>query len=928
MSSHRLDTGGLIDRSQRLTFRFDGRKYHGHPGDTLASALLANGVRIVGRSFKYHRPRGVWGAWSDDPNAIVDVRLGSRQIANCQATTMALEDGMRLGSVGGWPGVRLDLLAGLDLLHRVLPAGFYYKTFFWPNWQFWEPMIRRMAGLGRVDPDRAKDYRAFPIHDQAGLLVVGGGVAGLTAARVAAQAGEDVLLVDDQAHPGGGIFATSQAPGGTDPQTWVAEQIEAIRAAGGRVMATTTALGVHDHGLVSLARLRDFARPPQLIALRARRILLATGAIERPLTLANNDRPGIMATSAAGAYLGRHGVLVGRDIAILSNNSHAETVAQRLRDAGAQVGVLDPGDEPVRILGRRRVRGLRIGNRRIPCDTLLTSGGFTPTLHLWRQGGGKLTWAEEINAFVPGDGPRRMAVTGAAAGIFDRDQAIAHAMATALGSRPPPVVHDLGLKPDRAIAPTDAGRAWVDFQGDVTTGDIRMAAGEGYRSVEHVKRYTTLGMATDQGKTSNMAGLDTLARAADRPIPEIGTTTFRPPYVPVALASLAGPARGALLHPLKRLPLEPLHRNAGAALCEYGGWLRPGWYGTDRAGATRDEALAVRRDVGILDASPLGKVEVMGPGAAQFLDFVFYNRISTLAPGRLRYGFLLREDGSIFDDAVVARLAPERFVVSCSSAHVGAVVALLETWRQDNHDPDAIFIHDTTDRWQTLTITGPRARACLAGLLPNTDLAAGALPHMALTTAQFDGAPVRVARVSFTGELSYELSLPPASARALWRIAMAKGLRPVGMEALSILRLEKGYVLVGRDTDSQTTPPDLGFAGPLKTKPRPYLGDRGLLSPAAKASERRHLVGLSVPRGSPPLPVGAHLVKGRKHRSLGFVTSSGHSPALDRPIALALLEDGQAKMGKKVTIWHMGKRRRAVVCPACAYDPEGERINA
>ncbi len=935
MSGYRLDEGGLIDRSRRLNFSFDGRSLAGHPGDTLASALLANGVWLLGRSFKYHRPRGIWGAGAEEPNAFLDLRLGRRQIAHCLATATELEEGMMARSLGGWPGRRLDLLAGLDRLHPYLGAGFYHKTFFRPGWRFWEPAIRRLAGRGRIDLAGAEQYRSAPIHDRAGLLVVGAGLAGLAAARAAAEAGEDVLVVDEQHLPGGGLHALGRAPDGTGARQWIAAQIAAIEAAGGRVLSATTALGVHDHNLVSLLRARGLAVPPRLIELRARRILLATGAIERPLLIGGNDRPGVMSAWAALEYLARYGVLVGRDMVLLSGNALAEAGAETLRAAGARILVLDPGSDPVEVLGRRRVRGLRIGAKQVSCDTVLVSGGYSPNLALWCQGGGGLDWDQEAEAFLPGSGPGTLAVAGAAAGFFDPARALEHAQILGRrlsdpdppsGSLPAPSpAADIGLK---RLRPAGAGRRWVDLAADVTVAELEEAAAEGYDTVEHLKRYTALGMSADQGRSSNVTGLELLARQAQRPVPEIGTTRFRPPYRPVPLASLAGVQEGRLLAPPKRMALEPVHRDAGGALREYGGWLRPGWYEKRPAEAIPEEVRAVREGVGLIDVSPLGKIEVMGPGAARFLDFVCYASIGDLGVGQGRYSFLLREDGSILDDGVVFRLGPRHFLLTCSSAHAGAVLAHLETWRQDVQDPDKVFLHDTTGRWQSLCVSGPGAREMLAALLPNIDLGAAGLAHMGINRGRFDGAPARVARLSFTGETSFEVSLPATPARALWRLAIIKGARPVGMEALDILRAEKGHVLVGRDTDSETMPPDLGFAAWLRKKPSPYLGDRGLVSEAARSRDRRQLVGLRVPEGAAPLPVGAHLVAGRQPRSQGFVTTSCLSPALGRPVALALLERGRARLGESVTVWHLGKTRGAVVAPHCAYDPKGERLDA
>ena len=934
MTGRRSPTGGLIDRSRSLGFRFDGRSYTGHPGDTLASALLANGVRVLGRSFKYHRPRGAWGAWFDDPNAVFTVALDGDAIPNCPATTTPLVDGMEARAVNAWPSAARDLKGGLDLFHRWLGAGFYYKTFMWPDWHLFEPAIRRMAGLGAIDGQAIDGYVTDQLHDQCDLLVAGGGAAGLAAARAAAEAGQSVVLAEDHADLGGGLHAMGGLVEGKGTADWIAEQESAILSAGGRILRATTVFGLYDHGLAALAEDRGFAKAPRLWRLRARRTLMTTGAMDRPITFANNDRPGVMSLQGAADYLGRYGVLVGQKIAVLSNNSQAEGIIDRLRAAGAEVTAVDPTEGAPRALGGKRLSGLQIGNRRIDCDTILASGGLTPTVHLWRHAGGKLDWDADKAAFVPGTGPQGMAAAGAANGTFDLDAALAEARAVAIGLPCPADAttsyHITPLWPQ----PGAKGRQWIDFQHDVTLKDVELAARENYVSVEHLKRYTTLGMAADQGKTSNMAGLAAMAAIQGRPIPEVGTTTFRPPFVPVPMELYHGQRRDQLLNPIKRLVLEPAHRATGAALGEYGGWLRPAWYGdAPMEQAIRAEVTMARQAAGLFDGSPLGKIAVMGPDAEAFVNFVYYNTMATLKPGHIRYGFMLTEGGLVYDDGVVARLGPDHFLISCSSSHVAGVEAMLESWRQDGNDPDRIFVHDTTQQWATITVTGPRARDLLGALNLPVDLSAAAFPHMTFRDTEHDGAPLRIARVSFTGDASFELSLPASKAAALWQAlcdaAGPLGAGPIGVEAVSVLRAEKGFIVIGKDTDGETMPHDLGFAIPRQKKKAAFVGDRSLHSETANAPNRRQLVGLAVAEGSAALPTGAHLVEGaEKPRSVGFVTSSYFSPTLNRPIALALLEAGSSRLGETVTVWHLGQSTLATVTAPCAFDPEGERLHA
>ena len=955
MSGLRVAGYGLIDRSRTLRFRFDGRAFAGHPGDTLAAALLAAGVRVVGRSFKYHRPRGLCGAWFEEPNALVDLQLDGASFPNVGAATTELVEGMEARAVNAWPSARFDLRRGFDLLHRFLGAGFYYKTFMWPGWSLYEPLIRRMAGMGRLRGDTPEGHVADQCHDRCDLLVIGAGAAGLAAARAAAEAGQDVVLVDDHPQPGGGLWAMGGQVEGRDVADWIGAEEAAIRAAGGRVLLRTTAFGVYDHGLVALAESRG-AGPGRVLRLwrmRARRVVLATGALDRPITFAQNDLPGILPLWAAEEYLGRYGVLAGRELVVLSNHALAEASCARLEVAGARVTRLEAAGARLRAIGGRGRggiggRGLRAiehDGTRYRCDALLVSGGLTPLVHLWRHAGGKLRWDAARDAYLPGKAPEGMRAAGAVNGAYDLEQALEEGRAAGLGraseAAPAGGFRPAPLSPD----PAGGGRQWIDFQHDVTLKDIEIAARENFTSVEHLKRYTTLGMAADQGKSANMAGLAAMAALRGRPIPEIGTTTFRPPFVPVPLALFQGARGGRRLHPLKRLPLEAAHREAGAALGEYGGWLRPAWYGQGPAeAAIAAEALAARRAAGILDASPLGKIEVMGPEAEAFVNFVFYNDMASLAPGRLRYGFLLSEQGVVLDDAVVARLGPERFVISCSSGHVDGVTRMLESWRQDVHDPERVFIHDTTRNWPTLSVAGPRAREIVAALGLGVALGAEEFPHMSLRMGAFRGAPVRIARASFTGDLGYELTTTRQAIGALWQAALAagagRGAVPLGLEALSLLRAEKGHVIVGKDTTGETMPHDLGFTAARARKKAAYVGDRGLRSEAANDPRRLQLVGLEVAPGEAPLEVGAHLLArrgadggaggagGGQEASQGFVTSSYRSPFLNRPIALALLEAGRARLGESVTVWHMGARRRARVSAPDFLDPEGKRLHA
>ena len=947
MSSRRLDHGGEIDRSIRMRFFFDGVPLAGHPGDTLASALLANGVHTVARSSKYHRPRGIWGAWVEEPNAVFDLVRDGIRTPNCKATTTPLAADVEVFSVNTQPSAAADRHAWLDRFAQFIPAAFYYKTFMWPNWHWFEPRIRDMTGLGRADPQFRLNAPASQRHAKCDLLVIGAGVAGLSCALIAAGRGQDVLLVDDRATPGGMLGDTQEAVEGVPGGQWARRTLNAFVTAGGRYLAATTAFGIYDHKLVLASQRHGDAEPDTLWRVRARRIVVAAGAIERPLTFADNDRPGVMSAHAALAYLNRQGVLAGDHIVVATNNSSAVGVARSLMAAGAEVTLVDSraGTESGAVPLRRNTRvcgvkwrdGLRAvqtdDGESLDADALLVSGGWTPSVHLHCQAGGKLDWREDLLAFVPRPGLAHVATIGAAAGEFNVDEALESCARAAAGtSRPPARVGASSPEPYQVEPawPTLGGRRrqWVDFQNDVTTRDIELAARENFVSVEHLKRYTTLGMAVDQGKTSGITGLATMAAIRGEPIASVGTTTYRPPFVPVPFAGFAGARRGQCFAPIKRLPLENVHRQDGAVFREYGGWLRPAFYGPGSAEAEiQREARSAREGVALFDGSPLGKIEVFGPDAERFVDFIYYNTMATLKPGRIRYGFMLNESGTVFDDGVLSRIGPDHFIVSCSSSHVDAVAAMLDTWRQDQFDASRVFVQDSTAQWATLTLSGQASRAMLTAVFPGLDLDDEVFPHMSFTKLD----SVRISRVSFTGDRSYEINVASSQAAALWArlkgAGEAFGACLLGLEALSILRAEKGLIIIGKDTDGQTMPHDLGFSVPREKKAGEFIGKRGLFTEEASRTDRNVLVGLDA--DGEPLAAGAHIIAGDGPRcsSEGFVTSSYRSPNLDRPIALALLRNGRARVGETVRVFHLGQMRSARVAPPCALDPQGARIN-
>lgn len=953
MSGFRLKTGGQIDRSRPITFTFDGVPVSGFAGDSYASALLAAGRDVLGRSFKYRRRRGLWGAGVEEPNVWLDITLGTDYAPGRRATTEAAQHGAVTRAATASPSAARDATGAFDWFGRFIPSGFYYKTFMWPDWHLFERHIRAQAGIGTVRRDFSAVPPADRIYAHPDLLVVGAGPVGIAAAVMAAEAGARVALVDEQDRPGGSLLHRAAVIDGQPGADWLAAMLARAEAAGVTLLPQATAFGSYDHGLVAVNQRHGDGRSDTMWQLRPRHVLLATGAIDRPLPFAKNDLPGIMSAEAALVYLRRYAVAPGRSVVLTANNSRAGEVAAALAAEGIAVTLVDaradavapPGvtllhDRVVAARGRHRVRGVTLASgARLDCDALLVSGGLTPTIHLYAQARGKLRWDDALAAFLPKTAVPGMSLAGAAAGQFTLAEAFAAlpAALTPLGLTLPaaPVAEPATPYAVTPIwpEPGQKGRVWIDLQHDVTARDIELAARENFTSVEHLKRYTTLGMATDQGKTSNLAGLALMGALTGRTIPEVGTTTYRPPYTPVPYESFAAGRRGARFNPIKRLALESDHRAAGAHLREYGGWLRPAFFGPDES-AILTEAKQARESAALFDGSTLGKIEVMGPQAEDFLQFIYYNSIRSLKPGRGRYAFVLSESGVVYDDGVLLRLAPDHFIVSCSSSHVDGMRALLEEWRQDRFDPAEVFIHDATQHWATLTVSGPQARAIIAAAGIEADLSDDALPHMALAAGQFGSHVLRIARVSFTGDRSYEISIRATQAAPLWAALRQAGAAHdavlLGMEALQTLRAEKGYLIIGKDTDGTTLPFDLGLHGPFAKKAEEFIGRRSLLQPDAQRDDRRQFTGIEVTDDGGPLPCGAHGVEddGGKPRSLGYVTSSHFSPTLGQPIALGLIERAQARQGEEIAFQHLGQRRRGRLVAPCFLDPEGERLHA
>ena len=997
---YRLSTGGrFVDRSKKVSFSFDGKTLSGFQGDTVASAVLASGQRVFGRSFKYHRPRGVVGLGSEEMNALIGVGLGARHEPNLRATQIEIFNGMAAVSQNRWPSLNWDIGAINNEFSRFLPGGFYYKTFMWPQ-SFWkhvyEPFIRRAAGLGKAPEGRDPDtYEQVHVHCD--VLVIGGGVAGLAAAEAAVANGAKVIIADENPHLGGLADISGGTIDGQSLPDWSAATGAKLYAAENvHVLNRTTVVGHWHHNFVMLFE-RAADHDPALLSqgvprhrlwkVRAHQVILATGSIERPIAFANNDRPGVMLASAARGLVERYGVAPGSNGVVFTNNDDAYQTAIVLKGAGVGVRVVDsrgraegalpnkaremgiPVDAgsvisavnttwgglnitDVKIASYRKGQGRVIKETKAEADFVAMSGGWNPALHLWCHNGGKIHFDDKLQAFRPREHHDRIVAIGAANGTFGLSQILAeavHAGSKLAGSgNVHPVPHAVQAD-ERPLEPiwfapatgkyNEGNKHFIDYQNDVTAADLELAQREGYESVEHTKRYTTFGMATDQGKTSNINGLGVIAEASGKTIPEVGITTFRPPYTPFSFGSIAGVLTKDLFLPIRRTAIYQWHVDHGAVFEPVGQWRRA--YTYPKAGETNHQAidreiLAVRNKVGLLDASTLGKIEIKGPDAAEFLDRMYTNMFSTLKIGKCRYGLMMNELGFLSDDGVTVRLSDDHFLMHTTSGGADRISAWLEEWLQTEWTQYKVFVTNVTEEWSQFAIAGPKARDVLQKLDPSFDISHEALPHMSFVEGKLGPYPVRVYRISFSGELSYEVATPANYGLGLWAaIVMAGaefGLEPYGTEALHVLRAEKGYIVVGDETDGTTTPIDVGLDGLVSKKKADFLGKRSLEQEYLKAPNRKQLVGLLTEDPNDVLPDGAYAVRQVKDKPpmemIGQVTSSYRSPTLGRSIAMALIENGRARMGETISFpLPGGKVVRAKITDTVFYDKEGAKLN-
>ncbi len=1011
---NRLPTGGRVDRSRALTFSFDGNALQGFAGDTLASALIANDLHLVGRSFKLRRPRGIVGSGAEEPNAILQIGEGAAAQPNLRATQVELRDGLVARTTRGWPGVRFDVGAISDTFGRMLGAGFYYKTFMYPRswWKLYEHAIRRSAGFGAAptaaDPD---SYEHMNAHCD--VLVAGGGPAGLMAALTAATSGARVILADEQNEFGGSLLACTDDIDGAPAAEWVAAVVDELsNHADCTLLPRSTVFGYHDHNFLTIAeRCEDTAQPAKerLWRIRARQVALAQGAFERPLVFCNNDRPGVMLASAVSTWINRYAVLPGRRAVVFTNNDSAYRAALDLTEAGAEVAAivdsrrdgagelgrrtLDLGIPVLQghvvsdVAGRQRVSGASIARwtgdswatvkpgMRIDCDLVVMSGGYSPAVHLHSQAGGQLAWDESQLGFLPAESSQANVSAGACNGKSSLTECLADGVragseaVSKLGLEPspiePPAAGDVEENPIEALwrvpAVRDADRCpkqFIDFQNDTSVADMKLAVREGYRNVEHVKRYTALGFGTDQGKLGNIVGLAVLADILGKSIPEVGTTTFRPAYTPVSFGVGAGESVGELYEPVRKTAIHDWHEAAGAPMEVVGQWHRP-WYfprdSEDLHEAVARECLAVRNAVGIMDASTLGKIDAAGPDAVEFLERIYTHDVGRMKVGRCAYGIMLGEDGMLMDDGVMARLGKHRFYLTTTTGGAANVLDWLEKWLQTEWPELEVYLTSLTEHYSTIAVAGPHSRRVLEKLGCDIALDNESFPFMSMKPATLAGLPVTLFRVSFSGELAYEINVESALARAMWEKLMDAGrefdVAPYGTETMHVLRAEKGYVIVGQDTDGSVTPVDLGM-NRLLSNEKDFLGKRSLRRPDCLRENRKQLVGLLSSDARTVLPEGTQLIDeagslARGHRSnrrpqwrgsklgrrshehvpmCGHVTSSYQSACLGHPIALALVAGGRARKGETIHAALPGRDSLPVeIVAPVFYDAGGQR---
>jgi len=1002
--STRLTTGGrLLNKSKQVTFSFNGKQFTGLEGDTLASALLANDQMLMGRSFKYHRPRGVVASGAEEPNALVNLGKGGKFEPNQRATTTELYDGLTCTSQNHWPSLEFDVGVVNNYAARALPAGFYYKTFMAPAaaWKHvFEPIVRHSAGLGKAPKDRDADrYEHFYAFFD--VVVVGGGVAGLMAAKAAGQSGAKVLLMEQTAHWGGRAPVDGGKVDGVKVDDFIDATVAELDAMDNVTLRNRMmGAGVYDHGyILGYERLTDHAPlldgpRHRLWRIRAKQIVTATGAIERPLSFAGNDIPGVMLASAMRDYVENFGVSAGDRTVVVTNNDDAYRTAIALKASGLEVPVIldaraagggvlaeeakaagirvESGKGIAKVKGGKRVTGVAICVQagegavleEIACDAVAMSGGWSPVVHLWSHCGGKLIWDETQAHFRPDpdraptshDGTPFVSTAGTASGPLKLDDVLVdglkagEAAAEAAGftvtetAAPKGEVHDEAPLVPCWLMPQGAGpklrmKAWLDYQNDVKVSDVRLAAQEGYESVEHTKRYTTLGMATDQGKLSNINGLAVLSDALNQPIPATGTTTFRPPYTPISMGAIAGEARDEVFQPLRRTPIHDWHEANGAFFEPVGHWRRPYCFPSgseSHAEAVSREIRQTRDSVGLLDASTLGKIIVKGPDAGKFLNMMYTNMMSTLKVGKCRYGLMCNENGFLMDDGVVARIDEDTFLCHTTTGGAERIHGWMEDWLQCEWWDWKVYTANVTEQYAQIAVVGPNARKVIEKLGGEMDVSKEGLAFMEWKDGKIGDFDARAYRISFSGELSYEIAVPASQGRAFWDALHEAGkefnIMPYGTEALHVMRAEKGFIMIGDETDGTVIPQDLNMQWAISKKKEDFLGKRAQLRDHMASEDRWKLAGFETEDGS-VIPDGAYIVNhgtnaNGQRNVQGRVTSTYYSPTLDRGIAMGLIHGGMKRLDDVVEFNKVdGSTVKAKVVDPVFYDKDGEKQN-
>ena len=995
--NYRLDNNGLINRDKKISFKFNGKNYFGYEGDTLASALIANGIHLVGRSFKYHRPRGFFGAGVDEPYAMVQLIRNNESIPNVRATEQELFEGLEAKSVNCWPNVNFDIGAINNFLNKFFPAGFYYKTFMWPR-SFWykvyEPIIRKTAGFGVVSTNHDQE-RYEHKYEYCDLLVAGSGPSGLASAYAAAQNGARVILAEDKPRFGGSLLTSEVSIGNQSGQEWVKNIISELKSMPNvTVKNRSQVFGYYDHNMLVMSeRISDhlpktnkYTPKQRLWYIRAKEVLISSGSIERPLVFGNNDTPGVMLSSAAKEYLKIYGVLAGKKPLVFTNNDSGYETAIEFKKNGIDPVILDTRKDPsseivneakslnidikfsyvvVAAKGYKKVKSADIAKisddkkqlsqiENINCDCICVSGFWTPTIHLASQSGNKTKFNEDIDAFIPGQSKQNETVLGSAKGIFTLEETLKNSfekgneLSKKITNKEnkislPSVVEKKYTNHDKFwCVPLPEGKNYkrfLDFQNDVAVSDVELALREGYRSIEHVKRYTTLGMATDQGKTSNLNGLQLVSDVENKVVPQVGHTTFRPPYTPVSIGAIVGREIGKHSKPTRKSPMHSWHEKNNAVFVDAGVWLRPRYYKQGNENlfeGSKREAKNVRQNVGVCDVTTLGKIDIKGPDAAELLNRVYTNAWLKLPVGKARYGVMLREDGIVMDDGTTTRISENHYHMTTTTAQAANVLSHLEYYLQLVWPELNVNVVSTTEQWAGAAIAGPKSRDVLQKLFPDLNVSSEGLPFMGYIKGNLFGVNARIYRISFSGELAYEVNVESDNGNFMWEKIMEVGkefnIQPYGTEALSTLRIEMGHV-AGSELDGRTIPYDNSLEG-LVSKKKDFIGKRSLNKTAYIAQDRQKVVGVVPLDKKTSIPEGSYLVKDANAKlpnpKLGHVSASCWSVEYDNPFSLAILKDGKNMIGKKLFALSPVKNISIPVEIVSSHyvDPKGERVRS